>query len=567
MKTKILSWSIVALMMLTISSCFRSDRMTGMLDQLPADADCVAVFDLKTIIESAGGSVEDNKIKLPSYILDELSSSESRKFDEFNDFLKNSTANIDAAAIVTYFGKEPIFVFSYDDRKKIANAIEDEGFREKNDDNGMVLYSKRTYESTYDSSYDTYSHIVLKDSYGYMMLDIYNYQDIKPLREISRLIDEANDSPFSKTEFADYITSGNAGGVAVKIPSELRKELKKSGVPSSMVNNYDGVLCFKADLTDDKATVEGSWFDENGKVKDIKDLGDYMNPDARIDSKVLRYLGKNEQLVMAWSLKDYDWDKMFDNIASISGMSSSEKSIMSVFQGYLNKIDGTMVMGVGLNNGLESIFALDMGIKPLSEVDFTVVVTTKEGKAKSLLNDLVGFAELGGVTPDKISSGYKLDIDDSVIYAEYEDDFIILSNHKISKKGDNATANSIDFSKYISAMAISLTGKDRLMSDLGINDDINMSMTIKGGKLEGALTLEIKGKSSGGIVAKAAHLIMDVVNQEKSIEKKRDQYLESKGYNYYYGGYYDDVTEATDTVEVWDEDDFIYADTIAASAY
>lgn len=574
MRTKFFFWSLAALMALAVSSCTRNSHMTDLLEHIPADADVVGVFDIKTIMESAGGSVDDAKIKLPTYILDELSSSNTKSFDEFNAIIKKSTVDIDAVAFTADYDKQPILVFSFSDRKKVINALEDYDFREKDDEDGIMLFAKKTYESSWDSEYDRYTYIALKDSYGYMMGDIANYQEIKPMREFSRLIDEAADEPYSKTAFADYIMSGNAGGVAIKLPNQLRRELKKIGIPSSTADNFDGVLCLKADLTDDMATMESCWYDENGKAKELKDFGKSVNPDARIDGGALKFLGKNESLVMAMSLEKFDWDGTLDNAAEIYGLSNKDVTILAVVKGYLNKIDGTVVIGAGVTNGLESFFGLNRGIQPLSQFDFTAVISMKKGKAKSTLNEIVGLIETLGPTPEKTAKGYEIQLPDNegTLYAEIDDDYIILSNHKIKKGSDNVTAESIDFGRYPAAFAISMDRNNKLLSDLGIKDDINMSVTINTGKVGTTMRLEIKGKTTGGIIARAAKLIVDLINQEKNIENKMRTYYESKGYPYYGSSYDEEWISEVEAYEVpveeyWDGDSIVVAsDTVVAVA-
>lgn len=555
------------LSMLAVTSCSQNSKMTGILDHVPADMDIVAVGDLNTILESAGGSIEESKIKMPSYILDELSSSQANKLNDFNSFLKNSSVNPDVCVIMAnYNDKEPIILFSFSDKKKFINEIEDEGFREKDDEDGVVYYSKKVYESTYDSDFDQYDHIAVADSYAYWMKQVSGYRDIKPIRVFQRLIDDAANEPFSKTSFADYITSGNAGGASIKIPRELRQELRKSGLPSSVIDMYEGVVCLKGSLSDDKATVDLKWFGEDGKAKNLDDLENAVDMKATIDKDALRYLGKNESIVYAFSLKDVNWSKMFDQMASTMGMSESDRAILTMTKGYLENIDGTIAMGFGLTNGLESIFKLNYGIKIFDQFDMTIVIDTKEGKTKGTMNDLKGLLETAGMPYEDTSKGFTIEIpdEDATIYAEAADNHIILSNRKISKSDDNPAVDALDFSRYIVAAAIAMDHNNKLLRDVNINNDIMLTSAFSAGKLEGILTLEIKGGKSEGVIAKAVKIILDIISQEKSIDARYDEFRRENGLNYYNS--YDYPYEAVEEAVVVEEyDDSVYTDSVAVA--
>lgn len=75
----------MALIMTT--SCSDNGKMKALLEQIPENTEVVCVGNVKTILESAGGSIEDSKIKLPSYVLDALPRQKANDIDKANDFL------------------------------------------------------------------------------------------------------------------------------------------------------------------------------------------------------------------------------------------------------------------------------------------------------------------------------------------------------------------------------------------------------------------------------------------------------------------------------------------------
>ena len=125
------------------TSCFNNSKTKNLLDQIPADLDIVVVGDAKTIIESAGGTIEESQIILPSYLTDEMSNSDLNEYDKLKSFLKNSGIDVNACAIAgNYSDSNPIVVFALQDQNKFTKTIEENDFREKDTENGVIYYKK-----------------------------------------------------------------------------------------------------------------------------------------------------------------------------------------------------------------------------------------------------------------------------------------------------------------------------------------------------------------------------------------------------------------------------------------
>ncbi len=111
MKKNFLLLSVLLLSLLTVTSCSDS-KMNDLLDQIPEDVDIVFVGNVKTVLESAGGSIKDGKIELPSFITNEMSASAEEKFDEVNDILKKSGLDPEAIAVFgNFYYSVPVFHF------------------------------------------------------------------------------------------------------------------------------------------------------------------------------------------------------------------------------------------------------------------------------------------------------------------------------------------------------------------------------------------------------------------------------------------------------------------------
>ena len=105
MKREIRGIICLFLAMLMAASCSDNSKMKGLLEQVPADADVVLVGSVKTVLESAGGKLENSQIILPAFISDNLSQGEKKDFDEANAFLKDSGIDPEACAVIGYLGR------------------------------------------------------------------------------------------------------------------------------------------------------------------------------------------------------------------------------------------------------------------------------------------------------------------------------------------------------------------------------------------------------------------------------------------------------------------------------
>lgn len=484
-----------------ICSCTSSSD--DLLSRVPADTEVVVVGDVKTVFESAGGTVTDSKVKMPEWLMEITDGEIDKNLDEVNDFIKNSGVNLDACMLaMNYDWESPLVVVKLDDRKKFVKYIEDNEFSEYDENQGINFYKQG------GSSY-----IALKDSYAYS-LTAYDSGRFEPVKGITRIIDEAKQSPFSKTSMAKYM-DGNVLGVSFMIPRRFRQELRAAGLPSTLADLYDGYFCLKGSLDDDDVKIEAKIFDSDGNAKSLKDFGKMMNLNARVSSKALAFMGKNESLVFASSLKDVRWSDYLDMIAEATRMSSGERRQLGIVEDYLNNIDGTLACGFGFTNGLQSVFALDApyggnsGI--LNQIAFTLVVETKDGKAKKVLGDVEDLMNMASIPYEGTASkGFVIasPLDDSNIYLSVEDNFLVLSNHKIQKSKDNSTVKAFDFDDYLAALACYLDKDNKLMKDLGLKNDVLFSYYGDVKDMELTMKIEVKGGKGAGVLEKIGNMIL-----------------------------------------------------------
>lgn len=502
-----------------------SSKMKNLLKQVPADAEIVAVGNVQTILESAGGKIEDSKISLPSFFTDFLGKEKMKDIDKANEFLKKSGIDPEACAVFGYFKKNnPVVLFALNDAKQFVKTIEEEGFKEKDKDGDITIYTKKVYEG-YEPEYDDYGYIAINGNYAYWIERVWAGSDLRPASFLPQVIKDAADKNFADTPYGSYILEGNAGGVAFKWPKEMRQMMRENGVPSDLLSIYDGTVCLRGNLKKEKAEVVMKMFDENGKELDADLFKDFMDPSARIDKKALKLLGKDEVMVMAASLKEVKWDKYADLITGTARMSRAEKAQINVVFDYLKNVEGTVAAGFGLTNGLESVKQMNSHDEVMRAFSATLVVETKEGKAKRIMDDLKGLMEKMRMPFEDQAKGFTIDLSQmgtsGKVYAGIVDDFIVVANHPIKEDGRNIWANEGDLTDYISAFGLWLKKDNKLMRDLGLPYEVKFTVCCKPKSMETSMVLEIDGDDSPGVIAGIAKLALKMAEKGKEMSGQR----------------------------------------------
>lgn len=536
----------VLLGVMLISSC-GGDSTAKLLKAIPAETDMVVIGNAKTIIESAGGSMSDSRITLPQIITDKLGTSDMEDLEKVNDVLKNSGIDTEQAAMtLSYQGGEPVFVFMLTDRSKFISYIEEKGFEQEKEQGGATYYSTTTYDSEYDSDYDDNSYVAVKDNYAYFVANVWVKSKFKPLKALEEMIEDASKQPLADTEIAEYISSGNAGGVSIRIPEELMKEMRSNGIPTQFAEMYKGYVCLNGSLEGDKGTLNMKWFDEDGKPKSFKEMMQYFNANARISNDVLAYMNTNEQAVFAVAMEDVEWDKYFDMISKMPGFPSEAGIALSVASAYMEKINGTFAFGFGVNDGLKSIADIANGRNILAQLPATIIIQTKEGKAEGMMKDVTDIIKSVGMPFTETADGWSLEVPElgGSVYGKAVDNMLIFSTTPISKDNANPTVKDVDFAKYLACGGIVLNRDNKLMRDLGIDYDIIAYSTSKVDSMEGSMILQIKGGENEGLLAKIIRIGFGIADRQKEIAGRWSDYC---GYG---AGYFEAPKLDVDTVVV-----------------
>lgn len=528
-----------------------SNNLAELLEHVPADADFVITGDIKTILESAGGKAEGSEVKMPDYIGTMQSDRDAREMEKDLQWLKNSGIDVTSGAVVflKYQDRAPFIVFTITDKDKLKKALEVEGFNENDKVDDVDIYVKKD-EGEY-GSYTRNSYVAIDGGYGYWIPDVWSDDD-KGMKMIKQYLLSLSNNTMASTDIADYVSEGNVAGMIAKLPSELRREMAKAGVPEEMANLYSGYVCINSKLDGDEAEARLKLFDENGKAKTTEDWNKMMDIKAKIDPEALAYMSPEESLIYAVSMKNINWDKYMDQFDSSGRLSRQDKSFLTIVKSYLEKFDGTVAIGVGLKNGKASIEAIDRGEKVLDHLPVTIVAQTKEGKAASLIKDIKSL--LGNQNElfyTSTSNGLRLTLpkEAGTLWLEAKDNMLILSTLPV-KKGSNPVAEHVNFQDYIFAAALHLGKDNALMRDFDIKNDLTATLAFDAEEGELVLKVKMTGEGETGLIER---FVRSVIGMGKKYEQMREERRQQ---------YYEDYM-AADTIAYLPEPDYYGEDSVA----
>jgi len=519
---------------LVFSSCSRQSKVHKLLGQVPEKTDVVVVADVKALFASAGGTVEDGKIVLPDYITDMLSGKDSRELDEALDFILDSGVDLDVCALaVNDIEKGSLtFILALDDKDKFVSAIKENDFDEKDSADGFTFYACRTYESDYDSKYDKYCYIAVGDNYAYVMPDVRPDDDARPVKQLTRMAQDAADASFASTPFADYITSDNSVfGMAFHMPRELRRELRNSGMPEALTDMYQGTFCARTSIGDDAATMRFRLLGEDGKPVDFSLVSKSIDLDARISNKALSYMHSDEFIIGAMAMHNIDWGAITDAIGSQPGVPASYRMGIGLVRTYLENIDGTVAFGLGLSDGLRSMANIDYGVEVMKQFAVTLVVETKPGKASAMASDIKSFIQQTGMTVEQgTGDSFSVDVPRAggKLYVGGDENVLVISNRPVSDVNTNAAVKSFAFTDYISAGVINLPHTNPLMSQLGIDSDVQFSGISIMPDFESEMSMKITGTDTNGFIARLAQAIISISEASDNYQRMRREVREAK---------------------------------------
>jgi hypothetical protein len=524
MKKLFLRWTACLLLTIVAASCSRRADTPALLEQIPADADIVALVNMKTLAQSLGGEVEGSKITLPPYwnsadLLDE-------KAEQFLDLVSNSGVDAEYVAMAGNFkDRAPMVAFSLLDADSFRRTLTDQGYT-RSEGSGDVTY----YVNASGSSY-----VALRGDYAYYYAEGDNLQKAK--QHYEDFFAAVKQAPASDSPLASFLTQGNAGGACIRQADLYTGSLKSIGAPAEIVDIFrDASIVMSLNVDNNTATLRSQLVDAKGKTVDLSPLSQYGDLSARVSRSVLNRLPQGESLVYTLALKQINWDVCMNFFTEAFRGNAMAATILKT---YLEKIDGTIALGLGVNNGLESLFKINRGIGGMEQLSITLLVETQDGKAQGILTDLKGFLVQAHISTTPIDNGFTFvpEPELGTLYVQAEGNVLSLSNVPLTGTGSNLTADRIPFTKSNGGLGIAFDRDNRLMKDLGIDRDVTFSMLGNSDAAETTTTLSLSGTENSGVLEKLCRIVLDIRNHQDRFE---EMYRQSNQDDYDYDYDYDD---------------------------
>lgn len=479
--------------LLLLCSCGKDNSL---LSLVPAKADVVITLNGEAALHSAGASIDNGVIKLPSTIEDEIPARQLRDIEPLLEL-----GCIDPQEIV-YFSclqeSEPLsggaFIFTLSDRKKFIDLIEEGGYEHDSTSGDYTVY--------YSGSEWRRSYLVIFKEMAVVYSGFYtdDFDSFDPIRTTTKWMDKARENSFASTKVAERM-AGKDFAMSFYIRSEYldAEELTATSLDLRSLRSSHAVVTASFE-GNDAIEATGCIISRDGEQIDIAGLSPVTVKPTKINKEALAYLQPNEVMVLASSLKDVDWSTYLDNVGAM--LPRDQRAMVSLIEPYISQIDGTITLGFGPTQGLMSFFAVDRR-QSLWPDYFTVsvVIELKKDKAQSMIDQIEGALTAIGVYVNSDEGDISVNLGDFSLYAGARSNFIIFSTRPISNgSNSNPAFTELKWNEYCSACGLVLTPDDKLMTDLKLDDykfsavmyntdtrELKMRATLTGGTAQGLL--------------------------------------------------------------------------------
>lgn len=474
----------------------------SILGKVPASSEVVAYGNYRAIMESAGATISGSSVNLPSYISEMMSPNDKASINELGE----AGIELSEAAIAANLNSDEItFVVKISDGDKFKAFLEENGF-EKTDEDGLYCMP----------AYYTNKAVYLKGKYAYISEFDSDLSLSTIAGKFNSFIAEANSASVLTTAPGQYIAGANAVGIVVKNALSNNPQMQRQ-IPSELSWMKGVTVTAKADLAGNTCNASMKLYKSDGSEVTVSDFPAYIDYSAKVNTEALKYLSANENMVLAMAMKNVNWDKIFD-MAGQNIADPQVKMSMAMVKAYLQNIDGTVAIGFGFTNGLESINQLNKGYNPMSAFDGSLVIETKSGMAASLFGEITQLL-------DGFSIPYNKHGETSVeiiipgtgsFYVLADGNYIVISNTPISKSGGNQAVSALAFNKYLSGLSVVFDKDNPLMQQLGLNYSVKASIAGQSEPMHTDVSVTVQGDANG-FIANVIKLAFDLKKVNRSI--------------------------------------------------
>lgn len=538
-KKLLLALSTWMLVLVTFASCSRSATDKDLFKYVPTDADMVVYFNVKDVVLNAGGAFDKQGITLPAEANQLFSTDEKEALNELNNTCKEW--KVDFSKFVLFAKKNgprnPLMIFKIQDKKQLLKQIEASGYTKQMSDNGLDYY---TLSSDKKLPNEVVPRTMALDGKVVIFMQTGYRDNVEAFKDV---INHDKAKEFSKSPFYDYVLKGNAIGAMVRGVGDLINNLPRQMMPLKAFLSRVAVTCFWGDLDGNELKITSRNFSEDGKPFDYKLFDGAMDINAKIDDDALKYFNEKQIYVSAISLKDVDWNALFNEVTANLQLPPAAFGAISVAKSYLDKLDGTVAFGLGVEEGLKSLVYLKEGEDVINQANATIVFETKDKQAQAILGDLKNFLTSLRLPVNGDENAFSVHFDEQTVgaspltggtlYAKADGNKLIISNREIKKYGNSPAVKSADFADYISAMAFSIDKNNSLMKDCGFNNTVNASFITDMKNNESVFKAEIKDSGAKGFLHAVIRYAVELRNNEAQIDEKYDKYRSELKPNYW----------------------------------
>lgn len=404
MKIKSFLLSLAAICCILLASC---SNESPVVDTIPADVRVAVRIDGKKALEALNVKNEGGTLVLPDYL--------------DNKALTPSTVET-MAKVYNSIDPTQIFMFVYGDNidnamSCVTGAITDAAAFE------AAFTGVETAGDYKTASVD--GAMTVWNNTQYWLIQ--ERSAAKAVDAVKELLKKASDKSLADVPAAaDALSKDNLMGIAVNWFTH-EKDGKKDTVWSITACNVKGN---KLKVASENKLGDGAAFSLEG-VTDI-------------DSKVLRYLPANSLYAGAVGLSDeFDWSGIFDMASAAVGATPTDRAQMGMALPYLQGIDGTIAIGVGLAEGETFDHAASrFDIKSWQGI---IMVHMKKQIADEIIKSVTAMVPQAGMTLTDAGNGlYLVNIEGVDVYFGTVDGYLTVANYKPQPvTGSSATADRL----------------------------------------------------------------------------------------------------------------------------
>lgn len=481
----------LAVVCLGLTSCSKKSKT---LEYIPGDADIVAGINAVALLENAGCENAGSTVKIagPLAKLFNMGGSETALMRKF---IESESVDLTGVFVIGSFTGDAYIMASLSDAGKFESFLKEQNLRVEH--SGGFNYVRT----------GDYSPLIAWND-NIVVSPVSSYKDAdKQIIGINDLLDRAEKGSLADAGWkADLFAEENAAGFFVacqNLPAIVRTQMQREG-GEAIAKLLEGNFCGTLRLDNAKAELIAGIRDKDGKAVSVEGYGNY---NKAIDPAMLKYLNNYDVAMLASGIKgDTPWRELLGALGKIYG-----DQTLGVVYPYLEAIDGTVMIGAGPTQGIQSFSCNASNVS--TYWDFVCAVQLKPGKAqlftdgiRTLMQTLnpngteYEYSEeentfvaseipMSSCEPYE-GNGLKIKIPDGpMVYVKPDGNNLVLATREFTDKGGTPIKADM-FSGKNNAVVMYLPKNSPILTEMNLNFGLKLSMLPK--DTEMSMTLEVE---------------------------------------------------------------------------